>query len=65
MCLFVLDNRANTDTLAVDTDTGKLYFSQDRAVNSVSGSGSDRKRIFTPEGHDPKINGIAVDPGHR
>ena len=56
---------ANTDTLAVDTDTGKLYFSQDHAVNSVNASGSDRKQIFTPEGQDPKINGIAVDPGRR
>ena len=62
---FLVDNMAHVDALAVDTDTGKLYFSQDHAVNSVNGFGSDRKRIFTPEGHDPKINGIAVDPGHR
>ena len=62
---FLVDNGADVDTLAVDTDTGKLYFSQDHAVNSVSGSGSDRKQIFTPRGIDPKINGIAVDPRRR
>ncbi|KAI0208060.1 hypothetical protein LSAT2_007262 [Lamellibrachia satsuma] len=63
--LQIVYNRVDVDALAVDTDTGKLYFSQDNAVNSVNGFGSDRKRIFTPAGQNPKINGIAVDPDRR
>ena len=62
---FLVDNGADVDALAVDTDTGKLYFSQNHAVNSVNGSGSDRKRIYTPGGNNKTINGIAVDPGRR
>ena len=62
---FLVDKVVDVDALAVDTNTGKLYFSQDGAVNSVNGFGSDRKRIFIPDGDHPEINGIAVDPGRR